>query len=69
MPCMKPPVGWWCSRDAGHEGPCAARRREYKIYLTTSKRRIPVDRFYPRNRVPCPDCMSYWDDEPHECNQ
>lgn len=23
--CTIPPIGWWCSRDAGHEGPCAAR--------------------------------------------
>lgn len=23
--CRLPPEGWWCSRDAGHEGPCAAR--------------------------------------------
>ena len=24
-PCAVPPKGWWCSRAAGHEGPCAAR--------------------------------------------
>lgn len=24
-PCNRPPAGWWCSREAGHEGPCAAR--------------------------------------------
>lgn len=24
--CATPPVGWWCSRSPGHEGPCAARR-------------------------------------------
>lgn len=23
-PCLKPPEGWRCTRDAGHEGPCAA---------------------------------------------
>lgn len=23
--CTVPPAGWWCSRGAGHEGPCAAR--------------------------------------------
>jgi hypothetical protein len=23
--CKIPPQGWWCSREAGHEGPCAAR--------------------------------------------
>jgi hypothetical protein len=23
--CQLPPDGWWCSREPGHEGPCAAR--------------------------------------------
>jgi hypothetical protein len=23
--CLVPPKGWWCSREAGHDGPCAAR--------------------------------------------
>lgn len=23
--CRVPPDGWWCSRKAGHEPPCAAR--------------------------------------------
>lgn len=23
--CTVPPTGWWCSREAGHTGPCAAR--------------------------------------------
>lgn len=23
--CQIPPVGWWCSRERGHDGPCAAR--------------------------------------------
>jgi hypothetical protein len=23
--CQMAPPGWWCSRKAGHEGPCAAR--------------------------------------------
>jgi hypothetical protein len=23
--CPLPPPGWWCSREPGHEGPCAAR--------------------------------------------
>jgi hypothetical protein len=22
--CEVPPPGWWCSREAGHDGPCAA---------------------------------------------
>jgi hypothetical protein len=23
--CKLPPPGWWCSREPGHDGPCAAR--------------------------------------------
>jgi len=23
--CELPPIGWWCSRSKGHDGPCAAR--------------------------------------------
>lgn len=23
--CTIPPEGWWCSREKGHPGPCAAR--------------------------------------------
>lgn len=23
--CERAPRGWWCSREAGHDGPCAAR--------------------------------------------
>lgn len=24
MKCKRPPAGWWCSIEAGHDGPCAA---------------------------------------------
>jgi hypothetical protein len=24
--CKIPPEGWWCSRESGHDGPCAARQ-------------------------------------------
>lgn len=24
--CLRPPTGWWCSREPGHDGPCAAHR-------------------------------------------
>lgn len=24
--CDRPSFGWWCSREKGHEGPCAARK-------------------------------------------
>lgn len=24
VPCMRPPKGWVCTRDPGHDGPCAA---------------------------------------------
>lgn len=34
--CTIPPKGWTCSRDAGHEGPCAARQEPfpYDEYVT-----------------------------------
>jgi hypothetical protein len=70
LPCLKPPVGWWCSFDDGHEGPCDIRQREYKIYvgvLRLQDRTKWLDVL--ANRVPCPNCMSYWDDQPHECNK
>lgn len=38
--CPLPPTGWWCSRGAGHGGPCAAR----PIRTASSVGRI------------CPDC-------------
>ena len=25
--CQVPPIGWNCSRGAGHDGPCAARNQ------------------------------------------
>lgn len=25
LQCTLPPSGWWCSREPGHDGPCAAR--------------------------------------------
>lgn len=25
--CERAPKGWWCSREEGHDGPCAARPR------------------------------------------
>lgn len=26
--CDHPPSGWWCGREPGHDGPCAARREK-----------------------------------------
>jgi hypothetical protein len=32
--CTIPPAGWSCSREPGHEGPCAARlSRPYDEYI------------------------------------
>lgn len=36
--CTVPPAGWWCSREKGHEGPCAARPNK-----------TAVERFRERN--------------------
>lgn len=33
--CEVPPPGWWCSRDAGHDGPCAAHPWRDDPRLTT----------------------------------
>lgn len=29
--CKRPPLGWSCSREADHDGPCAATKREFTI--------------------------------------
>lgn len=29
--CMIPPAGWYCTREPGHEGPCAAYEEKKKI--------------------------------------
>ena len=33
--CEVPPPGWWCSRDEGHDGPCAAHpwRDDPRLYF------------------------------------
>lgn len=33
--CMLPPEGWYCSRDKGHEGPCAASPIEEPSHIST----------------------------------
>ena len=35
---FKAPAGWWCSREIGHEGPCAARHNVYLEALQTVER-------------------------------
>lgn len=40
--CKLPPPGWWCSRGAGHEGPCAA-RSDAGTTMTTESRDALVD--------------------------
>lgn len=34
--CKVPPEGWWCSREPGHDGPCAARPVGERLQLTES---------------------------------
>lgn len=36
--CRQPPVGWWCSREAGHKGPCAARAEPVAMHLLHADR-------------------------------
>jgi len=33
-PCLKAPAGWKCTREGGHEGPCAAEPVFYVITAT-----------------------------------
>ena len=35
--CTVPPSGWWCSRKAGHPGPCAAREAIRADYTPTTE--------------------------------
>lgn len=37
MVCKMPPAGWWCSRDKGHGGPCAARPAPSTLYRVNVK--------------------------------
>ena len=37
--CDVPPPGWWCSRDKGHDGPCAADEWDDDPRLTTEDHR------------------------------
>lgn len=30
--CTLPPPGWWCSREPGHDGPCAARENHDVVF-------------------------------------
>lgn len=32
--CERPPAAWYCSREPGHEGPCAARPRDWLAAVT-----------------------------------
>lgn len=41
--CDRPPAGWRCSRESGHDGPCAA---------------WPVEGRWVGLNVPCPDCKA-----------
>lgn len=40
--CTRPPKGWFCTREFGHEGPCAARP------LSILKRLIEAHKFFVR---------------------
>lgn len=41
--CKLPPPGWWCSREAPHDGPCAARPKEETVILVDGEGR-PIER-------------------------
>lgn len=35
--CDKPPAGWYCTRGAGHTGPCAAHQHDVRDDHTTAE--------------------------------
>jgi transposase-like protein len=45
-PCSIPPEGWYCTRKAGHEGPCAAKPRN-KEFLASKPKPLRVDQVKP----------------------
>jgi len=47
--CNLPPRGWWCSLEAGHDGPCPARPKWWnRSRFARIGRRYPGrDRYYP----------------------
>ena len=38
--CTLPPEGWACTRDAGHDGPCAAKPRTYAEAFDQAEEKI-----------------------------
>lgn len=47
--CHLPPLGWWCSREAPHAGPCAARRSQRWAADAELAHIKPLNRMYGRN--------------------
>ena len=58
--CSVPPCGWWCSREPGHEGPCAARviaeRPKPACHVCKDKRTLFNDVL--QQDAPCPFCAT-----------
>lgn len=42
--CDIPPPGWYCTRERGHEGPCAARRQSMITTARITDEWIPLPR-------------------------
>lgn len=58
MTCKVAPKGWWCSRDSGHDGPCAARPKPLTtadLYRMGARIKIPA-RKEEGNLTSCIDC-------------
>jgi hypothetical protein len=54
-PCDVPPEGWWCSRKAGHEGPCAARQLEKPWEgPLTDKEQAAIDQSWEKYKAAAP---------------
>ncbi len=54
--CTIPPVGWWCSRAPGHDGPCAARPMEEPFDgPLTADEQAKIDSAWERHKAARPE--------------
>lgn len=40
--CTLPPKGWYCSRESGHKGPCAARPEEINLMPSELREEVRI---------------------------
>lgn len=59
--CTRPPIGWYCSREPGHKGPCAA--RPVVSSTLSGLGRLPAPPPLPRVDPPAPKSDPFPADE------